>query len=166
MWCLPPSWKSHALGVVNCNFCALFFVMRACGFTSDPRDQQKDPSLLTVRALQCWGAIFPSLLWSRIAPVSGMVTLCLCDNASVIHTHYSNGRLYKDLLTASLGLGAACILRPLPCDRLPLQQPAPPLATPFSHSVFSLVCVCVCAHACLIDIKIYEFGYLLLEGFK
>lgn len=34
-----------------------------------------------------------------MAPVSRMVTLCLSDNALVIHTHYSNGCWYKDLLT-------------------------------------------------------------------
>lgn len=77
-----------------------------------------------------------------------MVALCLCDNALVIHTHYSNGCRYKDLLTcvclcvvcvvcvvcvcicavaASPWLKAACILHPLPSDCLPLQQPALPL---------------------------------------
>lgn len=34
-----------------------------------------------------------------------MVTLCLCDNALVIHTHYSNGCWYKDLLTGGGGGG-------------------------------------------------------------
>lgn len=114
-----------------------------------------------------------------MAPVSGTVALCLCDNALVIHTHYSNGCWYKDLLTsgggtAALGLNAACILRPLPSDCLPLQQPAPPLTTPLAHSaplgmvrrvLFYNVCVCVsmcflwvCTHACLSDIKNYELG--------
>lgn len=35
-----------------------------------------------------------------MAPVSGMVTLCLIDNALVIGTDYSNGCWYKDLLTS------------------------------------------------------------------
>lgn len=93
-----------------------------------------------------------------------MVTLCLCDNALVIHTHYSNGCWYKDLLTWGGGQHRSCsarILCPLPSDCLPLQQPAPPLTTPLSHSaplemvgrVFSTVCVCVCVlsvcvHSC------------------
>lgn len=91
--------------------------------------------------------------WSRIAPVSGMVTLCLGDNALVIHTHYSNGCWYKDLLTlwwggsgvlgrrrvgASLLLNAACILRPLSSASAaagPSPHPPPPS---LSHSTLLL----------------------------
>lgn len=159
--------KSHG-GIINGSVslrgvCG-FFSSCACvrGFTSDTGDQQKDLSLWRCCCCGLLGAIFPSLLWSRIAPVSGMVALCPCDNALVIRTHYSNGCWYKDLLTLGVGgwgggvlvvaaLGL-CILRPLYSDCLPLQQPAPPLATPLSNSaplemvgrISSNVRVCVC----------------------
>lgn len=108
-----------------------------------------------------------------------MVALCLSDNALVIHTHYSNGCWYKDLLTSDGGGGQqrsgstlACILRPLPSDCLPLQQPAPPLTTPLSLIQSPLAMVGVffynvcaflwtCTHACLIDIKIYGLRFAL-----
>lgn len=111
------------------------------------------------------GEIFPSLLWSRIAPVSGMVALCLCDNALVIHTHYSNGRWYKGLLTSGSARARRCMHSAstslpdcLPAC-LPLQQPGPsPRYSPLSFTVCFLW---VCAHARLIDVKIYELGCAL-----
>lgn len=173
------------VGIINTSLWlyGVFLCVCVWGFTSDTGERQKDPSLWL-----CYCAIFPSLLWSRMALVSGMVALCLGDNALVIHTHYSNGCRYKELLTtggpAALGLNAASAPRPLPSDCRPLQQAAPPLTTPlsliqpllrWSGKSFFILCVCVCerflwvcAHACLTDIKIYGmcFGYLLLKRFE
>lgn len=88
-----------------------------------------------------------------------MVTLCLGDNALVIHTHYSNGCWYKDLLTlgwwwwgwggvASRWLNAACILRPLSSPSAaarPLPSQLPSLIQPLLEWWWWWWEGCVCA---------------------
>lgn len=144
--------SSLVVCVKCCNHKSFFFG-RMCVFTSSNWDLGKD-------LWQCRCGLLaqfsPSLLSSRIAPVSGMVTLCLCDNASLIHTHYSNGCWYKELLTS---LGRKGITEALGCLLFAspsLWRPAPPLTN--GRRLFLMR---RCAHACLIVTKIYEFGCLL-----
>lgn len=58
------------------------------------------PAVTAASAACCWVRC-PMMVVQQNGPVSGVVTLCLCDNAVVICTRYCNDCWYKETFSSS-----------------------------------------------------------------